>query len=117
MNKYIVIYHAPVEALKQMENTPPEEAAEGMKVWMEWAEKCGDKLVDLGNPLGNGQQVDVDGKSSPSDKQVCGYSILKAENMDAARELLDSHPHISGWDQGCTIEVHEVLPLPGQDQI
>ena len=46
MKKYIVIYHAPMSAMEQMQNTPPEEAKKGMEMWMQWAAKCGDHLVD-----------------------------------------------------------------------
>jgi hypothetical protein len=31
---------------------------EGMKAWMMWAEKCGDRLVDFGTPLANGLKLD-----------------------------------------------------------
>lgn len=114
MKKFMILYHAPVEAMEQMQNTPPEQADEGMKAWMQWADKCGDHMVDLGTPLGKGQQINVNGSGRPSDKQVCGYSILTATDLDQAKELIQGHPHLSGWDDACTIEVHEFLPLPGQ---
>ena len=110
MKKYIVIYHAPAAALEQMQDATPEQMAEGMKPWMAWAERSGDGLVDLGTPLGGGQKVTKSG-ASPSDKGVVGYSILQAENMDAAQALLKAHPHLE-WAAGCEIEVHESLPLP-----
>jgi hypothetical protein len=84
--------------------------AEGMKPWMAWAEGCGDSLVDLGTPLAGGQRLSKSG-ASPSDKGVVGYSILEAENMEAAQVLLDGHPHLE-WAAGCEIEVHESMPLP-----
>jgi len=112
MKKYMVIYHAPTESLEQMQNTSPEESEKGMELWMQWAQKCGDHLLDLGNPLGGGVKLKVDGSSSKSKRQVCGYSILQADNMDHAKELLVGHPHLSGWEAACEIEVHEMLPLP-----
>lgn len=113
MKKFIITYHAPLSALEQMQNTPPEQAEEGMKLWMQWAEKCGDHLVDLGTPLAGGQKLKVDGGSEPSERQVCGYSILRAENMEQAKEFLQGHPHLAGWEAACEIEVHEAMPLPG----
>lgn len=113
MNKYIVIYHASPDALARSMNTPPEEAAEGMKLWHQWAEKCGDHMIDLGTPLGFGQKINVDGSSADSTRHVCGYSLLQAESMDEARRLLQGHPHLSGWDASCEIEVHEAMALPG----
>jgi len=112
MKKFIVLYHAPAELMKQSENTTPEEQAKGMEGWMQWAKKCGDKLVDLGAPLANGQQINPDGKSKNSDKNVVGYSILQADSIEDAKKLLIGHPHL-GWDAACSIEVHETMPLPG----
>ena len=110
MNKYIVIYHAPTSAVEQMMDATPEDMKAGMEPWMAWAKSCGDGLVDLGTPLGGGQKVTKSG-SSPSDKSVTGYSILQAENMEAAQALVKGHPHLQ-WAAGCEIEVHESLPLP-----
>ena len=81
-----------------------------MEPWMEWAERCGSGLVDLGSPLMGGQKLSKSG-SSPSDKQVVGYSILQAEDMEAAQALLRGHPHLE-WTAGCEIEVHESAAMP-----
>lgn len=108
MKKFIVIYHANESAMEQMGKSSPEESKEGMKKWMDWAEKCGDGLVDMGSPLGNGWNMKSSSKSS---KGVVGYSILQAEDMDAAKKMLEGHPHME-WNEGCEIEVHECLPMP-----
>lgn len=106
MNKYIVIYHAPLSAVEQMADATPED----MKPWMEWAERCGEGLVDMGTPLVGGQKVTKSGVS-PSDTSVVGYSVLQAASMEAAQALLKDHPHLFAAD-GCEIEVHESAPLP-----
>jgi len=111
MKKFIVIYHAPNEAQMETANMTPEMQAEGMKAWMTWARQCGDKLVDLGSPLANGQSLTPKG-SAASNKQVAGYSVLQANNMEEAKSLLQGHPHL-GWNAACSIEVHETMPLPG----
>ena len=110
MTKYVVIYHASESALEQMNSATPEQMAEGMKPWMAWVERCGDGLVDLGTPLAGGQALSTSG-ASPSGKGVVGYSILQADNMEAAQALLKGHPHLE-WAAGCEIEVHESVPLP-----
>jgi hypothetical protein len=112
MKKFIVLYHAPMNAVMQTANTTPEEQAKGMEGWMQWAQKCGDKLVDLGAPLMNGVELLPGGKSKNSSKNVTGYSILQADNMEEAKKLLQGHPHL-GWNAECSIEVHETMPLPG----
>lgn len=112
MKKFIVIYHSPADAMEQMANIPKEEQAKGMEGWMIWAHKCGDKLVDMGAPLMGGQALNPDGSSKNSGKEVSGYSVLMADNMEAAKAMLQGHPHL-GWNAACSIEVHEVMPLPG----
>jgi len=111
MKKYIVIYTAPVEASQQMAQTSPEDQAKGMQAWMEWAKKCGDKLVDLGSPLTGGQKLSSSG-STASSLNIAGYSVLQADNMEEAKSLLKGHPHL-GWNAACSIEVYETMPIPG----
>lgn len=113
MKKFIVLYYAPIDAMKQTADTTPEDRAKGMEGWMKWAQECGEKLVDMGAPLMNGQQLSLDGQSKNSDKNIVGYSILQAQNMDEAKSLLQDHPHL-GWNSECTIEVYEIMPLPGR---
>lgn len=111
MKKFIVIYHAPKEAAEKMANVTPEEAKKGMEPWLAWAAKVGSGMVDMGTPLGNGMKVTKLG-TMPSDKEVVGYTILQAGNMEQAVEMLKGHPHLD-WVDGCSIEIHESLPLPG----
>jgi hypothetical protein len=113
MKKFLVTYHAPVNAMEQTTNVPPEQMAKGMELWMNWAKRCGDKLLDMGSPLVNGQSLHPDGSVHKSTKQVCGYSIVQAENMDEAKGLMAGHPHTSGWSPDATIEVHEQMIIPG----
>jgi hypothetical protein len=113
MKKFIVIYHAPKEAVAAMANVSPEDAKKGMEPWFEWQKKVGSGMVDMGTPLGNGMRVTKSG-TAPSDKEVVGYSILQAGSMDEAVEMLKNHPHLD-WVDGCSVEVHESLPLPGME--
>ena len=110
MKNFVVIYHAPASVMEQMQNVSPEEMRKGMEPWMAWVAKIGDGLVDLGTPLSGGQKLSKSG-SSPSDKDVTGYSILQAEHMQGAKALLEGHPHLE-WAGRCEIEVHESMPLP-----
>lgn len=110
MKKFIVIYHATPEALAQMSGKTPEEFQEGMKPWFAWKEKLGDQLIDLGSPLFGGIALIADGSDEASKKEVAGYSIIAAENMDEAKELLKGHPHFE-YGKGCGIEVHECAPM------
>ena len=110
MKKFVVVYYAPKEAIEQMKNLTPEQHKEVMKPWMEWMEKCGDGMVDMGTHLGNGKKVTTSGVSS-SDKEIAGYLILQAETMDKAIDMLKDHPLLT-WAEGCQIEVYEAMPMP-----
>ncbi len=110
MARYIVLYYASQAAMEATEHFTPDDMKKGMDDWMAWAERCGERLVDMGAPLSGGQRVTNAG-GMPSDRGVMMYSILDAENMEAARALLVGHPHLD-WHEGCEIEVHETMPLP-----
>ena len=111
MKKYLVLYKAPMDAMQQMAESTPEQQEEGMKAWMDWAAKCGDQLVDMGQPLANGLALSPDG-NTPTDGQVTGFSIVQADDMDGANALMQGHPHL-GWNAACSIELHETQDMPG----
>ena len=110
MKKFIVLYIAAQSAQAQMAESSPEAAQEGMKAWMAWAERVGEGMVDLGNPLGAGRDINATG-SSETNTGVSGYTILQAEDLDSAQALLDGHPHL--MMPGASIQVYESLDLPG----
>lgn len=114
MKKFIVTYNAPIDAAWKTAESTPEEMEEGMKAWMAWAQKCGDHLLDFGAPLGNAVSLSPGGSSKSSDSAIIGYSILQAESIKDARELLKDHPHLD-WNAACEIGVHEALPTPGNE--
>ena len=71
--------------------------------------KLGDGLVEMGSPLGAGVTSSRSGDApTPTKGGITGYSIIEAESMEEALELLKGHPHL-GWDESCEIEVHEFL--------
>ena len=111
--KFLVIYHAPLEALAQTANMSPEEQDEGMAKWQAWAERCGSKLLDMGAPILDGKRVSSQGDPTASTREVVGYSMLTAEDWDDVMSLLEGHPHISGWNLEATIEIHETMKMPG----
>ena len=110
MSKYVFVYHAP---MPPADATPPtaEQMEAVMGEWMAWAGKVGDRMVDFGTPLAGGVRVTTDG-TSPSSREVAGYSILEADDLDSALELARNHPHLN-MPGGCEIEVHEAQPVPG----
>ncbi len=112
MKKFLVIYHAPMEFMAQMNEATPEQQAKGLEAWMNWAKNCGDKLVEMGAPLTNGVEISSNGHSKNSTKNVAGYSILQADKIEEVKSLLLTHPHLKSHEK-CTIEVHEMMPIHG----
>ncbi|MFK7970205.1 MAG: hypothetical protein AB8F95_07550 [Bacteroidia bacterium] len=110
MKKYLALYHAPAALLGQMANATPEQKAEGMKPWLNWKAQSGESIVDFGAPLGGGQHINAGQTWGESQKEVSGYSIVQGENREAVQALFVDHPHLA-WGEGCTIEIHEYLPM------
>ncbi len=110
MSKYVFVYHAPLTPAEAAPPTP-EQMEAVMGQWNAWAAKVGEGMVDFGTPLGGGVRVTTEG-TSPSSREVAGYSIIEAADFEAALELARNHPHLS-MPGGCEIEVHEALPVPG----
>jgi len=110
MKSYLVTYHSGVAAEKKMAKSTPDEMNDMMQKWMDWAEKCGKSLEEMGAPLQKGVHLNSKGKASPSGRKITGYSKLTAESMAGAKKLLKGHPHLT-WANGCEIEVHEVRPM------
>jgi hypothetical protein len=109
MPKFMVLYRASASAGEQMANATPEQTQAGMQLWMQWAGKAGDAIVDLGSPLA---PVGTLGKPVPSDLQLAGFSILQANSADAVTKLLEDHPHFH-TPGDTSIEILELLPIPG----
>lgn len=111
MSKFVYIYHAPDTPAEAAPPTP-EQMSESMKEWYAWAGTVGEGRVDLGNPLGDGVRVTSDRQVVPSSREVVGYSIIDADDLDAAVEFAKVHPHLN-MPGGCEIEVHAAQEIPG----
>jgi hypothetical protein len=111
--RFLVIYHVPMDERTLNMDRTPEDHAEGLAIWKAWAQRCGERLLDLGAPLANGKSIASGGSAEPSEKEVAGFSLLLAEDWDEVLSMLEGHPHISGWHPEATIEVHETMMMPG----
>ncbi|MDE8669489.1 YciI family protein [Pseudarthrobacter sp. H3Y2-7] len=112
MKKFAVLYVAPQSAQAQMAQSSPEAAQEGMKAWMEWADRAGSGIVDMGSPLGEGREITATGATEVSSgNHIGGYGILQAEDLAGAEALLEGHPHL--MMPGASIQVYEFLDMPG----
>jgi hypothetical protein len=113
VSKYLVLYRSSVSASEQMAGSDPAAAQAGMELWMKWAGRVGGAMSDMGSPLASVATVTASGSSSgASSPFIGGFSILEADSVDAAKKLLDDHPHFHSPGDP-SIEVLEFLPIPG----
>ncbi|MDB4939813.1 MAG: hypothetical protein JWO40_238 [Candidatus Doudnabacteria bacterium] len=110
MQRYIVLYRAPLTVAQRFAQATPEEAMKGMQLWTDWAKKVGPGLVDPGKPLGNAMRVTKD-NITKSDSDVIGMSILQANTMDEALQMVKDHHHLH-WAENCEIVLLEEMPIP-----
>ena len=86
-----------------------EEQKQVMAAWTQWYEGLGKSLVDGGNPFGPSKTVAQDGSvSDGAPSALSGYTILSAENLEAAVALAQDCPVRQG---GASIEVYETFPV------
>jgi hypothetical protein len=101
MANFVLIYHG---------GRMPEGEAEGkavMDAWTAWFGRLGDALVDGGNPVSNVRTISPSGSvSEGAPNATSGYSIIKADSLDAAVALAKGCPVLQG---GASIEVAETF--------
>ena len=99
MPRYLLAYHG----------GHVDESQEGrervMKEFGEWFAELGPRLIDPGNPIARAATVDggtvSDGGGS---NPVSGYTVIEADDMEAAIELVKRGPIVQG---GRTVEIAE----------
>ncbi len=102
MPNYILAYHG-----GKMPETP-EEGAKQMEKWKAWVGGLGDAVVNPGTPLGKSKTVSSDGVSDDGGSNpLLGFSIVKADSMDAALEMAKACPFLEIG----TVEVAEVMDM------
>ena len=102
MANYLLAYHG-----GGMPATDAERAAV-MAEWGQWFGVLGDGLVDGGNPVGQTRTIAPGGSVSDGGgaNPVSGYSVIKADSLDAAVALARGCPLLK---TGGTIEVCETF--------
>jgi hypothetical protein len=84
----------------------PEENAQVMQAWTAWFGELGEALVDGGNPTSRSRAITPDGSVMDATSAPTGYSIIKADSLDAAVAASKGCPVLAG---GATIVVSETF--------
>jgi len=86
-----------------------EERQRVMDAWGAWFGSLGEAVVDMGNPFGDSRSVASDGSvANGGSAGLTGYSILSANDIDAAVSMAGTCPIVSA---GGSVEVYEVFPV------
>jgi hypothetical protein len=104
MANYLLVYHG---------GSMPESQEEGAKVleaWNTWFGQLGDALVDGGDPVGQVKTIANNGTVSDGGiNPSSGYSVIKADSLDAAVALAKGCPLLNGG--GGSVEVAETMQM------
>lgn len=106
----MIHYLAPGEIMKAIVAATPEQKAAGMKPWIDWKESMGNKLVQMGVPLKGAVHLNPDGSSTREMSNVMGYSIIQANDMDEAKAILKTHPHLQ-LREDSSIQIYECIEM------
>ena len=107
MGNYVLLYSG-----GKMPETEAEQKAV-LKEWEGWFGKLGSSLVDGGDPFTpKAKTIGSDGKVSdgPVGGMASGYSIIKADSLDAAVSMAKGCPVLKG---GAKISVFETFHAMG----
>ncbi len=99
MSNYIFAYHSGKEH---------EDPEGGMARWKAWVSRFADAFVSPGTPLKKSKTVSSERVTDGGGvNPLMGFSIVKADSMDAALEMAKCCPHLEIG----TIEVAEMLEM------
>ena len=105
MSNYVFVYRGG----KKFESR--EQGAKHMAKWGAWVDGLGDASVNRGSPFAKSKTVSSGGVSDDAGPDpLTGYSIVKADSLDAAVEMAKACPHL---DIGGSIVVAEVMEMKG----
>ncbi len=91
----------------------PEAIAQGRDAFIQWAGKTGAALVEPGDPVRSFKTIDRNGtREGAAEGPFNGWSVIEADDADAALQILKDHPFIG---RGGQLQVSEPLEFPPAD--
>jgi hypothetical protein len=82
--------------------------AESRAAWMCWFDSMGDHLVELGRPVFERTAI---GECSPANTELGGYSVIHAEDFDAALTIAEGCPYL---DRDGGVEIGLLAEIPAE---
>ena len=84
----------------------PEAQQAAMAAWGAWFGGLGAAVVDGGNPVTQIKVVHQGGVMDPTGERITGYSVLQADNIDAALKMAEGCPVLK---EGGAVQVCETV--------
>lgn len=109
MKKFIALYYNTSGAHQPTPELTEDQKAQMLAPWASWQEKCGNRLLDMGNPFAPASSSDSGEAWSPSKNFVTGYSVVAANTLAEAQEMFKGHPIYSYPDH--SVEISECVPM------
>ncbi|MEP3332021.1 hypothetical protein [Sedimentitalea sp.] len=104
MPNFLFVYHG-----GGMPDTQ-EEIDKSMAAWGKWMEVNGPSLVEPGNPVGMSKTVSASGVADNGGANpVSGYTIISADDIDAACAIANSNPMVA--DGSGSVEIAEIVNM------
>lgn len=108
MSQYMITY------LGGDKPSNPEEGKQRMSKYRAWLSSLGNSAVSPANPLRNTSTVNSDGTvTAGGTTSMSGFTIIRAVSMEAALLIAKGCPFL---DTGGSLEVSELIEMPGQKQ-
>ena len=108
MPKYIMTY------LGGDKPSSPEEGKQHMSKYMDWLSSLGDSALSPANPLKDTRTIHSNGTvTTGGTTTMSGYTIIEVDSQEAALSIAKSCPFL---DMGGSLEVSELMQMPGQKQ-
>ena len=104
MTRFLVTYHGSEMPHEQ------EAIAQARDAFIQWASKTGAALVEPGDPVRSFKTLDRNGtREEAAEGPFNGWSVIEAEDVDAAIRILADHPFVG---RGGQLQVSEPLEVP-----
>jgi hypothetical protein len=79
-----------------------------MAAWGAWFGELGPAVVQPGNPVGASTSVTASGSNGGAASGLTGFSVISADSLDAAADLVAKCPVLQG---GGKVDVYETIEV------
>jgi hypothetical protein len=84
------------------------EREQAMAAWGQWFGQLGSAVVEPGNPVGASTSVSSSGSNGAAGSGLTGYSVIAADSLQAAADLVKDCPIVAG---GGKVDVYETIQV------